>query len=490
LSNFKSDQQIPPTPRVRLPRTPSAAAIPRGGNRPPSAIPTHTRATPPAPIRPKPIYVDNTATTGLTFPIALFYVFALFSLGNEFSIILLGVKPYFTWVTGPIAIIAAVASGNLFRAWDLGPGRWLILFTFWMMLATPFAIYHAGSIAAIQEYTLKQLPVLFMLAALITSLRQVEWFCRMMAFAGLMMVGISLRYGGFSDNRFMLPGTSLENPNDFATHLLLALPFCLLMMLNSSWIFRIIGIASSGSLVLIILRSGSRGGFIALMAMVAIMFWKMSGGQRVVVLAVCIICGSIAMAVFPQILWDRFKTILSTDTSAENSTESRTVALAEASTNGRMYLLRRSLEFTARHPIFGLGPGNFIVAEAADANAKNERGSWLGTHNSYTQASSEGGIPAFLFFAAAVVSAIRINGGIYRRTRQRPEFKRIANIALCLMLTLIGFAVNILFSHLAFRYYLPMLAGLTVAFSAITEREIRMGLPQMAQSRLPVSNVR
>jgi O-antigen ligase len=440
-------------------------------------LPVWTRPTPAPPIQHKRVYHDDTAATSFGFPVALIYLFALFSLGTEFSLALLGVKPYLTWICGPLGMIAAIASGNLFRTWKPGPGRWLILFTLWMLLALPLSYYKTGSLDVMTEYTTRQLPALFLLAALVTSLRQVEWFCRMMAFAGLFLLVMCVKFGGYSDNRFMIPGTSLENPNDFATHLLIAMPFCLLLVLNSGGFLKILGIAGVGGLTLTILRSGSRGALIALLAVIALLFWRLSGAQRASLVAICVVGGGLAVAIFPQVLWERFKTVFSSDptpqNNAETASDSRTLELAESSSNARWYILKRSLEFTVKNPVFGLGPGNFAVAEAGLAKEQGKRGFWLGTHNSYTQASSEGGIPAFLFFTATVVSAIRANLRIHGLTRKHREFRSIANTALCLTLTLFGFAVNILFSHLAYRYYLPMLAGLTVAFSTLAEREIQ-----------------
>jgi len=332
-----------------------------------------------------------------------------------------------------------------------------------------------------REFVLKQLPALLMLAALTTNMKQMQWLCRMIAFAGAMMVVLSLRFGGYVDNRLTLPGTSLGNPNDFATHLLLILPFCVWLIFSSSWAFKIVGVVSSGALGLIVLRSGSRGGFLTLIAMIAVIFWKSSGGQRLAIVAVCVAGTVLAVSIFPQVLWNRFETIYAGAPPANvggfGDDSSETVAVAESSTNARWYILKRSVEFTLQNPLFGLGPGNFAIKEADLAHGEGRRGSWIGTHNSYTQASSEGGIPAFLFFAATLFSAMRINAGIHKRTRNRPELRNISRTALCLLVTIAGFSVNILFSHLAFRFYVPMLVGMTIAFSVVVEQEMTRRAP-------------
>jgi O-antigen ligase len=445
----------------------------------PKAAPARFRRTPQPRFASLPTDPTSPAII-LGFPVACLYVFALFSLATEFSMMVLGVKPYITWIAGPIGILAAIASGNLFLTWRPGPARWLILFALWMALAGAFGIWRGGSFETMQSFVSKQLPAMFMLAALAVTKRQIELLCRIMAFAGVLVLALSLKYGGYEDNRFLIPGTSLENPNDFATHLLIALPFCLLMALNSSRFspLKMIGVVGVAGLVLTILRSGSRGGLISLVALVGLLFFELPGSKRALLVAVCLLCSTIAVAIFPQILWHRFKTILSSETSEVTTSDADTVGKAEASTEGRLHMLGRSLTLTAQHPILGLGPGNFIVAESDFAKQQGFRAAWLGTHNAYTQASSEGGIPALFLFAAALVSAIRINVGIHRRTRNHPQMRSTANTALCLMLTLFGFSVNILFSHLAYRYYLPLLVGLTVAFSGIAEREIQAVLAQ------------
>ena len=64
------------------------------------------------------------------------------------------------------------------------------------------------------------------------------------------------------------------------------------------------------------------------------------------------------------------------------------VSSAYGSAEQRQHLFWRSLEVTLEHPLFGVGPGNFPIISD----------SWLVTHNSYTQMSSEGGIPALVLY--------------------------------------------------------------------------------------------
>ena len=58
---------------------------------------------------------------------------------------------------------------------------------------------------------------------------------------------------------------------------------------------------------------------------------------------------------------------------------------AENSTNARKEVLNESLGLTLKHPVVGVGPGQFRVAAAAQSKDEGVRALWLETHNTYTQ---------------------------------------------------------------------------------------------------------
>jgi O-antigen ligase len=88
---------------------------------------------------------------------------------------------------------------------------------------------------------------------------------------------------------------------------------------------------------------------------------------------------------------------------------------------------------------------------------------WLGTHNTYTQISSECGIPALLFYLAVIGLCLRSNFRIYLRTRDRPAAHQLAGMSRCLLAGMLVYAVSAFFFHMAYSAYLPTLAGFTAA---------------------------
>src|SRR6266498_1246195 len=120
---------------------------------------------------------------------------------------------------------------------------------------------------------------------------------------------------------------------------------------------------------------------------------------------------------------------------------------------------------------------------------------WRGTHNSYVQVSSELGIPGFVLYMAVLVSCFQITGSVLRRTRGRPESKRLASAALAVRFSLISYCVTSFFLTHAYTAYVPTLAALCYALRAWADRElpaavaavpVLAGLPAHRKRELPV----
>jgi hypothetical protein len=88
---------------------------------------------------------------------------------------------------------------------------------------------------------------------------------------------------------------------------------------------------------------------------------------------------------------------------------------------------------------------------------------WLQTHNSYTQVSSELGIPAFIVYMAMLFHCFQTLGAVRRKAAGVLEWQRVGRLAECVRLSLIGYCVTSMFTSIAYSYYLPILAALVVA---------------------------
>src|SRR5208282_1118084 len=123
---------------------------------------------------------------------------------------------------------------------------------------------------------------------------------------------------------------------------------------------------------------------------------------------------------------------------------------ASASQVQRKALLIKSLVVTAQHPLFGVGAGNFQVVS----------GMWHETHNSYTQMSSEAGLPALILYLMILWRAFANVG----EAKQRASAGRDEDGVLwasALRASLLGFVVGSVFDSVAYLLFVYFLVAYT-----------------------------
>src|SRR2546425_11535225 len=144
--------------------------------------------------------------------------------------------------------------------------------------------------------------------------------------------------------RLELSGTTISDPNDYAAHLILVLPFLLLVIMDPRRSTVVRALASGLTLYGLyrIISTGSRGGLLALGIAVLFCLWKLRLRQKVSVAVVATILACTATAVVPQRVLLRFSTIFGSPTRANESE----LAAAEESAEARNFLLRQSILVT------------------------------------------------------------------------------------------------------------------------------------------------
>jgi O-antigen ligase len=177
-----------------------------------------------------------------------------------------------------------------------------------------------------------------------------------------------------------------------------------------------------------------------------------------------------AVLVTPQDIKLRYLTFFSTHMADVKTTKAlEQQAMAVGSTNERLYLLTTSILFTFQHPLVGVGPDQFAVAEQRYAIGSGKaKGSWLGTHNTYTQISSESGIPALVLYVLCMLACRKELAFVTKLCKTAPQTldtREIEVTAFTLKMMLLCFAVFYMFEHIAYLPLFPALAGLILAFT-------------------------
>ena len=371
------------------------------------------------------------------------------------------------YVFGIPALLGLALSGGIRRSFRASPAWYWTAYMLWMGLAVPFSTWRGDSLRVFGSYVTHEYIVLLVIAGLAVTWRDCEALMRIIAWGGIISA-ISAAFFQSSDSqgRLALGFGTVANANDLACHLLLVLPFVLWLVFRSSWpIVRIFGLGGVGLGVFTILHTGSRGGAVALLAAIVFFLYRGTFRQRIAFLGLCpIIVAALAVAV-PSKLVFRLQSY------------SRGDAGAVESADARRNLLENSIKYTVQHPVFGVGPGQFPNYEGQNNLLHHGHGLWQGTHNTFTQVSSECGIPGLFFFVAGMVSTYRLLSATYRKARQRPDCPDIRNATFCIMMGMIGFGVAMTFLNFAYFFYQPALGGLAIAFSSAAEREFASRVP-------------
>lgn len=450
----------------------------------------HSRiGAPAAPAGGLVIHPDDISSPArkMAFFLCLILVFIRFSLIHQSLTKLLGLNIYPLYFFGIPAFLGAVVSGGVQRTLTGRGAAWWCLFAVWNLLATPFSSWRGGSLFFLRNYLKSDFPMILAIAGLVLTWKECRLMLRVLALSALTLI-LTARFfqqddTGFGD-RFGMQFGTVANPNDFAAHLLLLLPFLLWLAGTLKFVPGriLVGLGALGGLVLV-LRTASRGAEIAIAAGALYYFWHASPGRKLA-LTVFAAVGILALPlVLSQDILLRLRSFSSSVT-ASQSAESNVEQSALESEASRAYLFRKSIEYSLQFPIFGVGPGRFATYEGTNSILPGrQRGAWQEAHCSYTEVSAEAGLPAFVFFVGGIVITFRLLQRTMREAKLRGDSPDIERTCLYILLGMVCFYVAITFVNFAYFFYEPALAGLAIAVSRAAKHEFALRDLQAAAPR-------
>lgn len=195
-------------------------------------------------------------------------------------------------------------------------------------------------------------------------------------------------------------GGIFGNPNDLATSLDLLIPFAVALALLRRGMARLFYLACAAVLGLGVILTFSRGGFLGLVAMAAVLIWKMGRKNRAFTVAAFVIITGIFLVAMPVGYSSRITTIF--DSSADST----------GSSEERKELLERAAGIAANHLVVGVGIGNFPIYSLHERRA----------HNSYLEIAAELGVVGLIAYLIMIFAPLRSLRRIERDTiRQQAD---------------------------------------------------------------------
>jgi O-antigen ligase len=188
----------------------------------------------------------------------------------------------------------------------------------------------------------------------------------------------------------------------------------------------------------------SRGGFLGLLACMAVMAWKIGRKYRLNVTIASVVIGGIAILAAPGNYGLRMLSIFIPGLDSVGSSDQR------------RELLERSLLVTARNP-WGIGIGNFPIVGIRN----------LQSHNAFTQVSAELGILGLIAYLVFIISPFRKLAAIERKLFDSDKANWYYYLAIGLQASIIGYMVSSFFASVAYNWFIYYLIAYAVAFRRI-----------------------
>jgi O-antigen ligase len=306
-------------------------------------------------------------------------------------------------ISGGIALLALIGGllGRKIKSKFPLELKVLLLLFAHLCLTIPFAYWRGGAFTTVFERFSKGVIVALLVVLIVETIQQLRTLLLVQAAAIAVMTWASVIIHPGGSRMEGLLGGIFENPNDLAINIAVNWPLALALMLaernpikKGLW-----GCGVAGMLYGVI-ATYSRSGSIAMLVCFMFCVWEFAiRGKRfhlLVATVILAVLGAVVIVATPNYLV-RMQSIFQGKISGAGD---------HGSWEARRELLRQSINLTIRHPIVGVGPGNFPVATEA----------WRVTHNTYTELSSEAGLPGLFLY-------LLLLGLAFRNLRRIRKFK-------------------------------------------------------------------
>jgi putative inorganic carbon (hco3(-)) transporter len=364
-------------------------------------------------------------------------------------------------IAGIVAILASVFSLQHIRTRFPREVTYLFLLFGQLFLASLLSpVWRGGALLITVDFA-KILVIVVVMTAAVNTTRRLRLLIFVQAASVAMIAAVSVLKGRSLGGRLSgVLGGDYSNSNDLALAIVISLPLCLgLLFLSRNKLWKAAWALAILVMFYAVFLTGSRGGFLALVVTAALSLWEFAiRGRRRYLLVLAALVGVILWQSSSGMLGGRLKGTFD---------EKNDAASAYGSAQARQQVFWNSVEVTKEHPLFGIGPGNFQILS----------GNWLVTHNSFTQLTSEGGVPAFILYVLILWCGIQNVRATKRLARRQKESRLLAG---ALRASLAGFIVGSVFSSVAYQFFPYLLVAYTTALFGIAKKSA-------SHSKLPES---
>jgi hypothetical protein len=408
----------------------------------------------------------------LALKFTMVFLFFRISFLHEFLAARLHVDLHILMLLGGLSLLTAFLSGNLTRGFQSRTAKFWFCYAACVTGATVTSTWRGGSLPVLIDFLRTALPLILLIPAVVNSNEDLTKVMKAIGWAGIATIAIGFTTKEMSQGRLVLKDApSIGNSNDYAAYLIYVFPFVMFLLYsrNAKAIHKLLGLIVVPAGLYQILSTGSRGGLVAMAVMMLVVLWMSSTAVRLSILVGVPILALAALPFVPAQSLERMESLF-------KSSEQGPRTEAAESRQARTLLLEESIRLTFQNPLLGVGPAQFQTSENDAAKAAGRKGMWHETHNTFTQVSSECGIPALIFFLCALATAFR---SLFKL--KRDDDPLISGLARIVLISMVGFSASIFF--LSHAYDFPLIISCSLAITMLQLSGLRK--PGVAFSHAP-----
>lgn len=310
------------------------------------------------------------------------------------------------------------------------------------VLSIPGSVWQGKSFDFVFSFYSKLLLFVYLMVMVLYKEAHLRKVC-----LGLSLSALALSVAAVINPRIVEAGrisaSGTYDANDFALLLVMCLPVMFYLWEEESGILKHFLLATMLLSLYVIPKTGSRGGLLALVAVVLAVLIK-KGSRR-------FFQGAIVAAAVAAIFYyaagnqlERLMTVSDLDTDYNQTAQ-----------EGRVQIWKRTSKLIVQHPLLGSGAGAFVTAEGQT----HEGGKWSSAHNSFIQIGVELGVVGLLAHVWIIWKMIVI------ARKKNDKYSSGIEVAMY------AYIVGGMFLSWAFAYLFYFFIGLSLAKSRIDDTE-------------------
>jgi O-antigen ligase len=342
-------------------------------------------------------------------------------------------------------------------------------------VSVPFGLSMGNSARFLLESYLRMLAVYILVLLAIRTPRDISNFVWAFIIAVAILTWMAIfvfQLGGAPGQMMRLSNMYMYDANDLGVFLLMGIPLTLVVMDSSEIWGKSFGAVLLIAIGVALARSGSRGAFVGLIALVlAFVVWAQHIDIIKRISAVAVVLIALAVAAPPG-YWDQMRSLQEPTRDYNWDAES-----------GRRKLAQRGFGYMLQYPLTGVGIDNFNKAEWQLSSMAQELGRRRGirgaaAHNTWVQIGAELGLTGLLLWLTLLFGTIFV----VARTRKQlpvswkrgpPDQRLLYSLSFYLPLAIWAFAVPSTFVSHAYMDPIYFLAALSAGYLVAVRRELQ-----------------